>query len=314
VVDTVEPAVVPGSRPSQLPADGDIEKARAGVVYPQLNPVAAPGVRVEALSEEPPVYVARNVLSDEACEVIIKAAEAGNLDEVAYDQGVSVNFDRLRLLLPLVLVATALPVHTAAEAGLGAAECACVGATALGAGLAGVAVLTAAVRAVVEASIGGKVFVGTKWDANSGDSPRVGEAVDSAMSQIERLTGRSRKAFENPLVTRYREGDRQRRHFDARLSGDAELAEFVTAGHLGQRLVQCVVYLNDVPAGHGGETRFLHPSLQDLKVQPTRGDCLIFFPAFADGRADLRMEHAGEPVLSGCKYILNTWVCQNEVP
>lgn len=67
-------------------------------------------------------------------------------------------------------------------------------------------------------------------------------------------------------MTRYREGDRQRRHFDARLSGDAELAEFVTAGHLGQRLVQCVVYLNDVPAGHGGETRFLHPSLQDLKV------------------------------------------------
>lgn len=65
MVDTVEPAVVPGSRPSQLPADGDIEKARAGVVYPQLNPVAAPGVRVEALSEEPPVYVARNVLSDE---------------------------------------------------------------------------------------------------------------------------------------------------------------------------------------------------------------------------------------------------------
>jgi hypothetical protein len=49
-----------------------------------------------------------------------------------------------------------------------------------------------------------------------------------------------------------------------------------------------------------------------LQVQPTRGDCLLFFPAFVDGEADMRMEHCGERVSMGRKYILNTWVCQNE--
>lgn len=34
-------------------------------------------------------------------------------------------------------------------------------------------------------------------------------------------------------------------------------------------------------------------------VQPRQGDALVFFPAFADGRFDDRMAHAGMPVQYG---------------
>ena len=83
--------------------------------------------------------------------------------------------------------------------------------------------------------------------------------------QIEKITGRSRACFEPTLVTRYRPGDRQRRHFDTPLPGDESLEDFESSG-LGQRLVQCVVYLNDLPEGGGGETMFHHPDLSGLKV------------------------------------------------
>ena len=75
-------------------------------------------------------------------------------------------------------------------------------------------------------------------------------------------------------------------------------------------MVQCVCYLNDMPQDSGGGTKFHHPCFEGLVVQPSKGDALLFFPAFADGVADRRMEHSGEEVLAGEKYILNTWVCQ----
>lgn len=40
-------------------------------------------------------------------------------------------------------------------------------------------------------------------------------------------------------------------------------------------------------------------------VQPRQGDCLLFFPAFADGRLDGRMAHEGLPVQAGEKWIIN---------
>jgi hypothetical protein len=59
-----------------------------------------------------------------------------------------------------------------------------------------------------------------------------------------------------------------------------------------------------------GGTRFHDPLLGGLTVQPRQGDALIFFPAFADGRLDHRMQHSGLAVKEGEKWIINTWVCQ----
>lgn len=94
--------------------------------------------------------------------------------------------------------------------------------------------------------------------------------------QLELLTGASRSAFEATRVTRYEKGDHQRRHFDAR---DGRSADDGSANNLadaslgldsalgpGQRLVQCLVYLNDMPPGGGGETKFFHPMLKGLQV------------------------------------------------
>jgi prolyl 4-hydroxylase len=82
----------------------------------------------------------------------------------------------------------------------------------------------------------------------------------------------------------------------------------------GQRLAQCVVYLNTLPQEAGGATRFHHPALGGLSVQPRQGDALLFFSASAGGAPDYRMTHSGEPVLRGEKWILNTWLCQYPLP
>jgi hypothetical protein len=103
---------------------------------------------------------------------------------VSYDQGVSVNTERLRLLAPLVLLAAFPPVHSALLSGAGAFEVASIGAAALVGAVAVAAGLVAAVRAAVEASIGGKVFVGTKWDAFSGGSAQYRQAVNDALHQV----------------------------------------------------------------------------------------------------------------------------------
>lgn len=108
---------------------------------------------------------------------------------------------------------------------------------------------------------------------------------------------------------RYFTGEYQRVHFDARPPGDSQgAADWLAAG--GQRLVQCVVYINSMTAEQGGSTAFHHPLLKGLAVQPKQGAALVFFPAYADGRIDDRMAHSGEPVVSGEKWIINTWAMQ----
>lgn len=82
----------------------------------------------------------------------------------------------------------------------------------------------------------------------------------------------------------------------------------------GQRLAQCVVYLNTLPEDAGGTTRFHHAALGGLAVPPRAGTALLFFPAFADGSPDYRMTHSGEPVTRGEMWILNTWLCQFPLP
>jgi len=241
--------------------------------------------------------------------LIIEAANSGTLEEVEYEQQVSINSERLRLLAPIILVASLFPAVSSLENGSSLSDAAILGLEALAGASTFAGLLALLMRSLVEHLIGGKVFKGVKWAGDSA-AGEAAAAVNEALSKLESVTGRSRRAFEPTLVTRYLRGDRQRRHFDARVRGDGAYGEFSSG--MGQRLIQCVVYLNDMPEGGGGETMFHHPSLRGLKVTPSEGDCLVFFPAFADGEPDMRMEHSGEPIRSGVKYILNTWVCENE--
>lgn len=53
--------------------------------------------------------------------------------------------------------------------------------------------------------------------------------------------------------------------------------------------------------------------LPPARPQPRQGDCLLFFPAFADGRLDGRMAHEGLPVAAGEKWIINVSACKLRV-
>ena len=70
----------------------------------------------------------------------------------------------------------------------------------------------------------------------------------------------------------------QKAHLDARYSCDMG-PEFIESG--GQRMVQCLVYLNDIGSSDkGGSTAFHHSALKGLRVRPQAGMALIFFPSF----------------------------------
>lgn len=72
----------------------------------------------------------------------------------------------------------------------------------------------------------------------------------------------------------------------------------------GQRLVTCLVYLNDVSAG--GRTRF--PRL-NLEIAPKTGRLVVFHNVAPGdfGRPHPHSLHGGEPVLAGEKWAMNIW-------
>jgi hypothetical protein len=64
----------------------------------------------------------------------------------------------------------------------------------------------------------------------------------------------------------------------------------------GRRVLQAILYLNDVE--EGGETEFLYLS---KRIKPKAGTLLLFPASFTH-------THRGNPPLKGSKYLLNTWL------
>lgn len=89
-------------------------------------------------------------------------------------------------------------------------------------------------------------------------------------------------------------------HFDAVEPGAPSGRLFLANG--GQRIATLLVYLN-TPA-RGGRTSF--PSMQ-LSIVPQAGQALIFFPAFVDGRLDVRALHTAEPA-GDTKWVSQIWL------
>lgn|GEM_PF-597360 len=120
----------------------------------------------------------------------------------------------------------------------------------------------------------------------------------------DRLTGRLDvpvRYFEYCQCVRYEAGQFYGEHLDpldeATPPGAAEVAR------RGQRALTLLVYLNE--DFEGGETHF--PRL-DRKVTPRRGAGLLFYLLDRHGKPDPDARHAGLPVFSGTKYVLNLWV------
>ena len=70
-----------------------------------------------------------------------------------------------------------------------------------------------------------------------------------------------------------------------------------------------LIYLNSLPAGAGGETRF--PRL-NTAFRPEQGKALVFFPCTTDGLLDPLALHSAEPVtLAGAsKHVAQIWIRQ----
>lgn len=132
----------------------------------------------------------------------------------------------------------------------------------------------------------------TTWYTRHGAVPTfVGRAVE--------LTGAHPDSLEEPQIVRYATGQRFSWHYD-------EVPRSLLANG-GQRRATLLVYLNDVELGGGTAFRDL-----GVGVQPKCGRALLFCPSDVDGTPDDRTLHAGEPPLSGAKWIAQFWLHERE--
>lgn len=109
---------------------------------------------------------------------------------------------------------------------------------------------------------------------------RIAEATNTDVGNAEAL-----------YVMRYAPGQQYHPHLDA------------LPGLANQREWTAIVYLND--EFEGGATAF--PEL-GLSLRLRAGDLLQFRNSDGDQQPDGRMRHAGEPVLSGRKWIATRWI------
>lgn len=109
---------------------------------------------------------------------------------------------------------------------------------------------------------------------------RIAAATQTSVDQGEPL-----------VVLRYEPGQQYRAHHDG------------LPGEPNQRGRTVIAYLN---ADYiGGETSF---SAADMAIKGRQGDAISFANTLPDGRIDERSRHAGQPVLSGSKWVCTRWI------
>uniref|UniRef100_A0A7S4B109 Fe2OG dioxygenase domain-containing protein n=1 Tax=Chrysotila carterae TaxID=13221 RepID=A0A7S4B109_CHRCT len=254
---------------------------------------------IEILHHDPPVYRIPDFLNSDECRAIIEAAQS-EMTEVPYTDGILIDKTKLWPLAPLGLMASVLLAACTERTAIEAAVQVAAAYSALSLMLATLSMASMRLRLF-------RCFTGTKWSTQlqrPSHAQRTHATVEPFLEHACALFRVSPDRFEVPTVTKYAVGQFQREHTDARVACDSlGLDEFSASG--GQRLAQLLVYLQ--PPLAGGETSF---RLFGFCVKPRRGDALVFPTAFADGTADQRYVHAGEPVTQGEKWNINTWLMQ----
>jgi hypothetical protein len=76
----------------------------------------------------------------------------------------------------------------------------------------------------------------------------------------------------------------------------------------GNRVATFIMYLNDLPEGAGGETKFPNSESGPIAVRPKKGDATFFYNMLPDGTLDERSLHMGSPVIHGEKWIATKWM------
>lgn len=251
--------------------------------------------------EPAPVYIIPDFLSGDECEALIDAC--GTLPEVRYIEHEEKKFSIGWLKAAPSLSLLALASATALSLGAGYSPSEALLATS--GAVIGVCGLAHGVSTLVANSDRVQIFTGTKWDASGHHAEKLFLARAGAL-----FGHMPRDRFEPVTVTRYKEGEYQRKHVDARL--DAMRDEAFGSTGLGQRIAQVIVYLRSPEAG--GETAFHGDAFSEWRpraeVQPVAGQALVFPTATLDGVPDERYVHSGEAVKRGEKWIVGTWLVQ----
>ena len=127
------------------------------------------------------------------------------------------------------------------------------------------------------------------------------DALPGLMEKVTSLTGKPLAHCEYPQVAKYVAGQEYGLHYDGfSHQGGPTGRNELTLG--GNRIATVLIYLNNV--SEGGETHFPH---MDLKIRPTKGTALIFFPSTANGEFDVQTLHAALPAVD-TKYVSQIWV------
>eukprot|EP00239_Pterosperma_sp_CCMP1384_P001679 CAMPEP_0197843368 /NCGR_PEP_ID=MMETSP1438-20131217/230_1 /TAXON_ID=1461541 /ORGANISM="Pterosperma sp., Strain CCMP1384" /LENGTH=413 /DNA_ID=CAMNT_0043453461 /DNA_START=45 /DNA_END=1287 /DNA_ORIENTATION=+ len=280
---------------------------------------------VEQLHSDPPIYVVHNFLPQGLCKYISTVlGPQGLVPELDYygEKSTSgavgylnqhANFDATRLLPGLgVMCMMESAIHSFFHPDTTVINKLLHGAEFTGfVGVVAMAVLVA-VNISVESS-DAAVFTGTKYSLSS---TALGQRVASALLAVtEAIFQVPAVRFEPVTLTRYRKGERQRVHNDARTrpmvmgAEDAQQWDHDLRVMGGQRMAQVLVYLSEV---EGGGTTFTGLKGGPLTVHPEPGKALIFFPSDKDG-TPLDIPHFGDAVTGDAdKWTINTWMLQYE--
>ncbi len=134
----------------------------------------------------------------------------------------------------------------------------------------------------------------------------VSPVVSECTQRLADIVGMSLVNAESLQVIHYAQNQEYKPHFDAWEHDTERGIRCMKRG--GQRLVTCLVYLND--EFKGGGTVF--PKL-DTEVQPRQGR-MVLFENCGPGtniRDDTTL-HGGSPVIEGEKWACNLWFRENE--
>lgn len=127
--------------------------------------------------------------------------------------------------------------------------------------------------------------------------------MPTLLAKANHVLGIKIEQMEEPQIVRYRPGEEFSWHYD-----EIPVTELENGG---QRVATLLAYLNNVERGGGTVFRHLKDSDgKQLTMKPRIGSALLFFPAFADGKADDRTLHKGEVVVDTIKWITQVWIHQ----
>ncbi len=156
---------------------------------------------------------------------------------------------------------------------------------------------------VIERDSGGHQI--SKVRTSEGTHFQLGEnaVVERLEKRIQALIGAPIENGEPLQILHYGLGGEYLPHHDYFDPKDPGSAAHLAAG--GQRVATMVIYLSDVP--HGGGTAF--PDIE-MTVRPKKGSAVYFEYCNANGDLDVRLLHAGLPVVKGEKWIATKWIRQ----